>query len=85
MRYYINPMPDYDGAFDELPNVICVDESNGSKYHSYYRRKYCKLKYHEIEKDSWGIKWVRGCSECGSTELKKRHKFCPNCGAEVIK
>ena len=83
--YFINPIPDKDGAFDKLPNVICLDESVGEKYHSYYRKRYCKLKYRKVDETPWYIEWKRGCSVCGSPELKKQHNFCPNCGAEVVK
>lgn len=26
-----------------------------------------------------------GCSQCGSSELKRGMKFCPHCGARVVK
>lgn len=76
-RYFINPIPDDGGALDELPNVICLDETPGITYYTYVRERTCRNRT-----DEFAAFW---CSECGYFQRYAPYaRYCPDCGARVI-
>ena len=76
-RYFINPIPDEGGALDDLPTVICLDETPGTSYYTYIRERITPA-----DKDI--------CQFCleplyhyGYYGERNEYSYCPNCGARV--
>ena len=77
-RYFINPIPDEGGAFDELPTVICLDETPGVTYHTYVRERTTPANRNI-------------CQHCreplyhyGYYGELHEYSYCQGCGAKVV-
>lgn len=86
-RYFINPIPDEGGALDELPNVICLDETPGITYYTYVRERTCRPVRKEIEwpmREGPVTRVIYECHECKAW-INLMDSYCFNCGARIVR